>query len=47
MQQHNYSLTECENMIPWEREVYTNLLADHIQQDNERLERQQSSSGGA
>ena len=38
MQYHKYSLTELENMIPWEREVYINLLIKHIAEENERME---------
>jgi hypothetical protein len=37
MQHHNYSLTELENMMPWEREIYTTLLVQHIKEENERL----------
>jgi len=37
MHHHRYSLTELENMIPWEREVYITLLSDYIKQENERL----------
>lgn len=37
MQHHKYSLTELENMIPWEREVYVTLLIDYIKKENERL----------
>jgi len=40
MQHHNYSLTELENMIPWEREIYVSLLQEHIKKENERLEEQ-------
>lgn len=36
MQHHNYSLHELENMMPWEREVYTEMLKAHIEQENER-----------
>jgi len=39
MQHHKYSLTEIENMIPWEREIYTSLLADHVQKENERIQK--------
>ena len=39
MQYHKYSLTEIENMIPWEREIYLALLKDHIETEN--LKRQQ------
>jgi hypothetical protein len=41
MQNHHYSLTELENMIPWEREVYISLLMQHIKEENERLKQQQ------
>ena len=37
MQFHKYSLTELENMLPWEREVYVSLLRDYIKKENERL----------
>ena len=36
MQHHKYSLTEIENMIPWEREVYLTLLQHWIEEENER-----------
>jgi len=26
------------NMIPWERDVYVNLLASHLQKERERIE---------
>jgi hypothetical protein len=32
MQYHKYSLTEIENMIPWEREVYLELLKQYIEE---------------
>ena len=40
MQHHKYSLTEVENMIPWEREVYITLLKQHIEE--EKLKQQQN-----
>ena len=39
MQHHDYSLHDLENMIPWEREVYTTLLIDHIKEENERIKK--------
>ena len=39
MQHHKYSLTELENMLPWERDIYLALLKDYI--ENENLKRQQ------
>lgn len=34
MQYHKYSLTELENMLPWEREIYVSLLQQHIEEEN-------------
>jgi hypothetical protein len=34
IQHHKYSLTELENMIPWEREVYIALLQQYIEEEN-------------
>ena len=42
MQHHNYSLTELDNMIPYEREIYVQLLIQHIKEENERLKDQQN-----
>ena len=36
MQHHKYSLTQLENMMPWERDVYVNLLIAHIQEEERR-----------
>ena len=40
MQHHKYSLTEIENMVPWEREVYLTLLGQWIEEENARQEKQ-------
>jgi len=34
MQHHKYSLTELENMMPWEREKYVTLLSQYIEEEN-------------
>ncbi len=39
MQYHKYSLTELENMMPWERDIYIALLQQYIEDQN--LKRQQ------
>ena len=31
---HKYSLTEIENMMPWERDIYLALLKQHIEEEN-------------
>jgi hypothetical protein len=38
MQHHKYSLTEIENMMPWEREIYVSLLKNHVEEENKRME---------
>ena len=40
MQYHKYSLTEIENMMPWERDIYLTLLQEYIESEN--LKRQQA-----
>ena len=40
MQHHKYSLTELENMIPWEREVNLQMLIDYIKEENDRQKQQ-------
>ena len=42
MQHHKYSLTELENMLPWERQIYVSLLKDHIREENEKIKQEQS-----
>ena len=42
MQHHKYSLTELENMMPWEREIYMGLLMQWIKEENERIEKENS-----
>ena len=42
IQHHKYSLTEIENMMPWERDVYVALLKQYIEEEN--LKKQQSKS---
>jgi hypothetical protein len=33
MQYHKYSLTEIENMMPWERDIYVELLKEHLEEE--------------
>tara|TARA_B100001996_G_scaffold224523_1_gene172834 strand:+ start:169 stop:336 length:168 start_codon:yes stop_codon:yes gene_type:complete len=42
MQYHKYSLTEIENLMPWERDIYVALLQQHLEE--EKLKQQQQSS---
>ena len=43
MQLHKYSLTELENMMPWEREIYVSLLQQYVEEENLKAQQQQNS----
>jgi hypothetical protein len=45
IQHHNWSLTELDNMIPFERQIYVDLLMNHIEEEKERMEQQQNQQG--
>jgi hypothetical protein len=40
MQHHKYSLTELDSLLPWEKEVYINLLKNYIKEENEKRRRE-------
>ena len=40
IQHHNWSLTELENMIPFERAIYVEMLQQWIKEENARIEAQ-------
>lgn len=42
MQHHKYNLTELENMMPWERHAYIDLLLDYIKQQEEKARDQRA-----
>tara|TARA_R110001592_G_scaffold249620_4_gene512108 strand:+ start:535 stop:672 length:138 start_codon:yes stop_codon:yes gene_type:complete len=41
MQHYNYSLTELDEMMPWEREIYVGMLKQHIEEENDRMKERQ------
>ena len=45
MQHHNWSLSDIESMIPWEREVYVNYLVKYL--EKKKLEAQQAEAANA
>ena len=42
MQHHNYSLSELDNMMPWEREIYLGLLMNYLKEEEERRKQEQN-----
>ena len=45
IQHHHWSLTELEDMLPYEREIYTKLLSNWIKEENERIKQQEAQRG--
>jgi hypothetical protein len=37
IQHHKWSLTELDNMIPYERQIYVTLLQQWIKEENQRV----------
>tara|TARA_B110000438_G_scaffold218331_1_gene211177 strand:+ start:484 stop:621 length:138 start_codon:yes stop_codon:yes gene_type:complete len=42
MQHHKYSLTEIEDMMPWERDIYVDMLITHIKEENEKQKQREA-----
>ena len=36
MQHHNYALSDIENMMPWERDIYVDMLIEFIKEQNKK-----------
>ena len=41
MQHHNYVLSDIENMMPWERDIYVQMLIDYIKEQNKKNKERQ------
>ena len=46
MQHHKYSLNEIENMMPWEREIYVDMLINYIKEENEKQKQREANRNG-
>jgi hypothetical protein len=38
---HKYSLSELENMMPWERDIYVSMLIAYIEEENQKIRERQ------
>ncbi len=36
---HGYSFSELEEMMPWQRQIYVELVAKWVQEENSRIEK--------
>ncbi|NBP55085.1 hypothetical protein EBU71_00840 [bacterium] len=41
IQHHKYSLSELENMMPWERDIYVSMLIAYIEEENQKIREKQ------
>ena len=39
---YKYSLSELENMMPWEREIYVGLMLQYIEEEKMRIEQERN-----
>ena len=37
IQHHNWSLTELDNMLPFERQIFVSLLSNWVKDENDRI----------
>ena len=44
IQHHKWSLTEIEDMLPYERDIYMSMIKNWVEEENERI-KQQNQSG--
>jgi len=43
VQHHKWSLTEIEDMMPYERDIYMTMLTNWVAEENERIKQQNQS----
>jgi flagellar biosynthesis regulator FlaF len=46
IQHHQWSLTELDNMLPFERQIYIILLQSWIKEENERIRTENAKNRG-
>ena len=44
IQHHQWSLSDIENMIPFEKIIYVEMLQDWIKEENDRITKQNQAS---
>ena len=44
IQHHKWSLTELEDMMPYERDIYVALLQKWVEEENEKIRQQNQSA---
>ena len=44
MQHHNYSLSDIENLMPWERDIYVDMLITYLKEEKEKQKQREAES---
>jgi hypothetical protein len=42
MQHHNYSMSDIEEWLPFERDIYVQMLIEYLKKEKERIENENS-----
>ena len=45
IQHHKWSLTELEDMLPYERDIYVAMVQNWIKDENEKMKQQSQQQG--
>jgi len=40
MQHHKYSFEDINNMLPWERDIYVELLRQYLEEEKKKIQEQ-------
>ena len=44
MQYHKYTLSDLDDMLPWERNIYIDLLVKYLEEEKERIKLQRQTN---
>ena len=42
MQHHSYALSDLENLIPWERDIYVDMLVNFLKEQEEKRKQEEA-----
>jgi hypothetical protein len=45
MHHHKWNIEYIDNLMPWEKEIYVNLLVNFLKQEENRMKEQRAASG--
>ncbi len=45
MHHHKWDIANIDNLMPWEKEIYVNMLVQFLKEEERRMKEQQASGG--